>query len=315
MNLSKELNYLPMDQDERIKKFNDHLNSLPIEQLYAEGNKQHKKNEEDFQKLKTALAEDRCNYCGNPLSHFSEKKPCFHWLLKPNGFKKRHFPLLYKQKSFHQLEAYLRWVANCDRPMKNINDLVDEKSSSKFIEETICYKNIEWSFSCSHEDRVGHKDRHEGQIPHYHFQMKVDGNVVINYNGFHIPFADYDEFFFTVKAGKFDRLRARNVQGAGMQDMFDRMSPEEIVDNMEHAEDVGGAELNVDTIIQADEGTTISGDDIADMIEERKRTRVPMAKLVQGLKNVKVQTVISPGPGVPEIAARKRSRGKDKNGD
>jgi anthranilate/para-aminobenzoate synthase component II len=36
-----------------------------------------------------------------------------------------------------------------------------------------------------------------------------------------------------------------------------------------------------------------------------------MAKLVQRLKNVKVQTVISPGPGVPEIAARKRNRGKN----
>ncbi|MFZ4500567.1 MAG: hypothetical protein ACOYMZ_03725 [Minisyncoccia bacterium] len=54
----------------------------------------------------------------------------------------------------------------------------------------------------------------------------------------------------------------------------------------------------------------LSGDDIADMIEERKRTGVSMAKLVQRLKNVKVQTIISPGPGVPEIAARKRNRGK-----
>ncbi len=43
---------------------------------------------------------------------------------------------------------------------------------------------------------------------------------------------------------------------------------------------------------------------------ERKRTGVSMAKLVQRLKNVKVQTFISSGPGVPEIAARKRNRGK-----
>lgn len=302
-----------MSPDDRIKNFNEYLNSIPLEKLHAEGDKQHKKDEEDFQELKTALAEGRCNYCGNPLSHFSEKKPCFHWLLKPNGFKKRHFPLLYEQKSFHQLEAYLRWVANCDKPMKNINDLIEEKSSSKFIEETIRYKNIEWSFSCSHGDRAGHKDRHEGQMPHYHFQMKVDGNVVINYNGFHIPFDDYDEFSFAVKADKFDRLKARHVQGAGMQAMLDHMSPEEIVDNMRHAENEEDAELDVGIMIQADEGTTISGDDIADMIEERKRTGVSMAKLVQRLKNVKVQTVISPGPGVPEIASRKRNRGKDKN--
>jgi hypothetical protein len=300
-----------MSQDDRIKKFNEYLNTIPLEKLHAEGDKQHKKDEQDFQELKTALAEGRCHYCNNPLSHFSEKKPCFHWLLKPNGFKKRHFPLLYEQKSFHQLEAYLRWVANCDKPMKNINDLVEEKSSSKFIEETIRYKNIEWSFSCSHGDRAGHKDKHEGQMPHYHFQMKVDGNVVINYNGFHLPFDDYDEFSFAVKADKFDRLKARHVQGAGMQAMFDHMSPEEIVDGMRHAENEEDAELDVGIMIQADEGTTISGDDIADMLEERKRTGVSMAKLVQRLKNVKVQTVISPGPGVPEIAARKRNRGKN----
>jgi hypothetical protein len=300
-----------MDFEDRVKKFNEHLNSIPLEKLHEEGDKQHKKDEEDFQELKTALAEGRCNYCSNPLSHFSEKKPCFHWLLKPNGFKKRHFPLLYEQKSFHQLEAYLRWVANCDKPMKNINDLVEEKSSSKFIEETIRYKNIEWSFSCSHGDRTGHKDKHEGQMPHYHFQMKVDGNVIINYNGFHIPFDDYDEFSFAVKADKFDRLKARHVQGAGMQAMFDHMSPEEIVDGMRHAENEEDAELDVGIMIQADEGTTISGDDIANMLEERKRTGVSMAKLVQKLKNVKIQTVISPGPGVPEIAARKRNRGKN----
>lgn len=304
---------LSMNPDERIKKFNDHLNSIPLEKLHAESEKQHEKDEKDFQELKAALAEGRCNYCDNPLSHFSEKKPCFHWLLKPKGFKKKHFPLLFQGKSFHQLEAYLRWVANCDKPMKNINDLVEEKSSSKVIEETIRYKNIEWSFSCSHGDRIGHKDRHEGKMPHYHFQMKIDGNVIINYNGFHVLFDDYDGFSFAVKEGKFDRLKAGHIHGAGMQDLFDHMTPEEIVDGMRYAENKEDAELDIGIMIQADEGTTISGDYIADMFEERKRTGVSMAKLVQRLKNVKVQTVISPGPGVPEIAARKRNRGKDKD--
>jgi len=300
-----------MNHDDRIQKFNEHLNTIPLEKLHAEGAKQRKKDEEDFRNLKIALAEGRCHYCNNLLSHFSEKKPCFHWLLKPNGFKKRHFPLLYEQKSFHQLEAYLRWVANCDKPMKNINDLVEEKSSSKFIEETIRYKNIEWSFSCSHGDRAGHTDKHDGKMPHYHFQMKVNGNVVINYNGFHIPFDDYDEFSFAVKADKFDRLKAKYVQGAGMQAMFDHMTPEEIIDGMRYAENEEDAELDVGIMIQADEGTTISGDDIANMFEERKRTGVSMAKLVQRLKNVKVQTIVSPGPGIPEIAARKKNRGKN----
>lgn len=297
-----------MISDSRIKDFNETLNSIPIEELLAKNSEQHAQDEKDFQELKDALSRGHCNYCGNPLTHFSERKPCFHWLLKPNGFKKRHFPLLFEQKSFHQMEAYLRWTANCEKPMQNINDLVEEKSSSKFIEETIRYKNIEWSFSSSHGDREGHKDKHEGTMPHYHFQMKVDGNVVINYGGFHVPFSDYDEFCFAVKAGKFDRLEGGNIHGAGMQDLFNHLSPEELVEHMRKATDDNDAQFGVSIMIEADEGTTISGDEIADLMEERERTGVSMAKLAQKLKNVKIQTVITPGPGVPEIAARKKHK-------
>ena len=299
-----------MDEDERFNKLNDYLNSLSPEQLAKESEKEHQINERDFQELKTALLKGRCNYCGYPLTHFSERKPCFHWLLKPKGFKKKHFPLLFKNKGFHRLEAYLRWVANCEKPFKNINDLVEEKSSSKVIEETIKYKHLEWSFSCSQGDLAGHKDRQEGRVPHFHFQMKVNGNVIINYNGFHIPFDDYDKFSFAVKNDKFDRLKAKHIHGAGMQTVFDHMTPEELIDGMRYTDDEENADFNVGIMIKADKGTTISGDDIANMIEERKRTGVSMAKLVQRLKNVKAQTIITPGQGVPEIAARKKNRGK-----
>ena len=45
------------------------------------------------------------------------------------------------------LNPYLRWVANsCSKPIQNINDLVVDKSPKKVIEETIRYKNLEWSF-------------------------------------------------------------------------------------------------------------------------------------------------------------------------
>lgn len=298
-----------MISDSQIAIFNKRLNSIPLEELQIKSKEERDRNEKDFQELKTALSKGRCYYCGNLLSHFSEKKACFHWLLKPNGFKKKHFPLLFNKKSFHQLEAYLRWVANCEKPITNINDLVEEKVSSKFIEETIRYKNIEWSFSCSDGDRMGHKDRHEGKMPHYHFQMKIDGNVVINYNGFHIPFREFDDFSFAVKEGKFDRLKSRHIHGAGMQTMFDNITTDEFVDNMRQAENEADAQLDVEIMIKADEGTTISGDDIANLLEERKRTGVSMAKLVKKLKNVEVQTIISPGPGVPEISKREGGRG------
>lgn len=301
------------EKDSHFSKFNERLNGMSLEEMKEKSDKQHAEDEKDFQDLKVALVKGDCHYCKYPLSHFSDKKPCFHWLLNPKGFKKRHFPLLYEQKSFHQLEAYLRWVANCDVPLKNINDLVEEKSSSKFIETTIRYKNLEWSFSCSHGDRAGHKDKHNGKESHYHFQMKVDGLVTINYSEFHIPFVDYDEFSFAVKRGEFDRLKGGHIQGASMQTMFDNLTPEEIVENMVYAENEEDGTFNVGIMLAAGEGSTISGDEIADMFEERKKTGVPMAKLIQRLKNVTAQVMISPGPGVPEIAKRTEHKKARKN--
>ena len=291
------------------KKFNEFLNSIPIEEFHKKNNEQLDKNAQDFKDLKDALSEGICNYCGNPISHFSDRKPCFHWFLKPNGFKTRHFPLLYKIKSYHNINPYLRWVANSDSPIRNINDLVEDKSPSKIIEETICYKNIEWSFSCSHGDYTGHKDKQEGKAPHYHFQMKVDGKIFIKYGQFHIPFSEYDQFCFAVSRGEFDRLKAGHVEGAGMQTFYENFTPEEILNFMTDAgENDSTAQFRTQTLVIADEGTTISGDDLADIFEEHKKTKVPLAKLIRQLKNVTAESYITPGPGVPEIAARKPNR-------
>lgn len=301
----------PIPEQDRYSKFNDLLNSMPLEEMHAKNAQEMKANKKDFEKMREALTRDQCSFCGNPLAHFSTHVPCFHWLLNTTkGFRKKHFPLLYQNKSFHQLEAYLRWIANCEAPAVNINDLVEEKSSSKVIEETIRYKNLEWSFSCSQGCFNGIPHSHNGKFPHYHFQMKVDGLVIINYNGFHIPFNEYDDFSFAVKAGKFDRLRAGHIEGIGMQGMFEHFSPEELLDSMRGTDDeTKHGQFNLQTMIEADEGTTISGDEIADLMEESRRTGIPMAKLSKRLKNVRIVTHILPGPAVPEIAARKRNRG------
>jgi hypothetical protein len=293
-----------MISEERIKKFNDSIVEMSIEEINDKNNIENKKAEEDFKKLKESLSEGKCHYCNNQIDYFSKQKPCLHWLLKPKRFKKKHFPLLYNIKSFHEIEAYLRWVANIEKPFKNISNLIDEKSNSKLIEETIKYKNLEWSFSCSHGDRKGHQGKFEGSMPHYHFQMKEDGNVVINYNGFHIPFVDHDEFCFALKEGKFERLRSVHTHGAGMQELFE-LDPDTFIDNLKVSDDVDSATINTSIMISADEGTTISGDQIADLFEESKATGVSMAKLV---KNIKTQVYIEPGLGVPEIAKRNKNR-------
>lgn len=298
-----------VERNKRNQQLNDYLGSLSDEELLSRNNQQLDQDEKDFNELKESLSKDMCSYCGYSISHFSDKKPCFHWLLKPNGFKKRHFPLLYGIKSYHQLEAYVRWVANTADPIKNINDVTEDNSSNKILESTIKYKNLEWSFSCTKNDFAGHPGRHEGQFPHYHFQMKYNGNVVINYNGFHVPFHDYDFFCFDIKNGTFDKIKAKHIHGAGIQTLMNNFTPEELL-NLAVKSDEANSNIRMQTLITADEGTTISGDDLADLFEESKRTGIPVAKLIQRLSNVSGTTYITPGPAVPEIPQRTPHRKK-----
>lgn len=301
-----------MEDKRNYGKFNEFPNSIPLEELHKRNDEELAKIARGFGEFKNALSQGQCSFCGYPVSHFSEKKPCFHWLLKPNGFKTRHFPLLYRQKSYHQINPYLRWVANSESPVKNINDLAGKRSPSKIIEETIRYKNLEWSFSCTERCMRGdtHRDKNAEPFAHYHFQMRVDGNVIIRYGQFHIPFHEYDHFCFAVARGEFDRLKGGHIEGAGMQALYEQFSPEELLDVMVAATNEDDAQFRTQTLVTADEGTTISGDDLADILEEHKRTKVPIAKLIRRLENVTAESYITLGPGVPEIAARKPNRGK-----
>ncbi len=305
-----------MASEQDYKKFNEYLNKIPLDELHKRNKEELEKTARDFKEFKDALSKGRCSFCGNPITHFSKKVSCFHWLLKPKGFKTKHFPLLYGQKSYHQINSYLRWVANTEHPIKNINDIVEERALSKVIEETIKYKQFEWSFSSSKGDFEGHKNSKEGKMSHYHFQMRIDGNIVIRYRQFHIPFTDYDDFCFAVTRGEFDRIKGGWIEGAGMQSLYENLSPEDLLDMMVAVspEKEKDAQFNTQTVISADEGTSISGDDLADILEEHERTKVPIAKLIRRLKNITATSYITPGQGVPQIAARKPNRGKKKSG-
>jgi len=266
----------------------------------------------EFKDFKTSLRKDECYLCGLKFSSFNIDKPCIHWLLRPEGFKKKHFPSVYKKFDYFQIQAYFRWLANSEVPFRNINDLVEEKSLSKIIENTIKYKNLEWSFSSSPGDYSGHKFRFHGRFPHYHFQMKINGKIFIRYSDFHIPFIDKDLWTFKVKQGQIKGLEYTFGYGVGMQELLDNFSPEEILNLVSTTDDYSKSPLNLTTIIKANSGKTISGDEVANLIKEGKRTGIPLAKLIRKLKNVKAQTIITPGEGVPQISGRRGGRKKKK---
>jgi hypothetical protein len=270
----------------------------------------------EHQAFKRAYDQRNCYLCGDPLTSFDEGKPCAHWLLNPEGFrKKRHFALVTEKYGFHQLQSFLRWLAAQDGGPKNINDLPEE-GTDKLREVTIRYKDLEWSFSCARNDFDGHGSGSH-QSPHYHFQMRHGNRIVIRYNDFHVPFSDQDILEISAEMASPD-LRRRWSHGEGMKDVF----RPEAIDAMLNAGGFnptgeGGGDVHFDYFIKADEGTTMSGDDIYALIEEAKASGVSLGTLLRRgkLPNVTVETYATPGPGVVEQKSRSGRGGKAETGD
>lgn len=145
----------------------------------------------DFQSLKEELEKGNCYLCGKSIDHIDEGTPCFHWFLNPKAKKKQLAKVLNSGKGLLHLYGYLTWVANSEKPFVNIDDTADGIDINKIFETTITYKEFEWSFSLAYSDFEGHQGTNS-DYPHYHLQMKKNGNTVIKFNDFHIPFSDND---------------------------------------------------------------------------------------------------------------------------
>lgn len=278
-----------LSEEEKIKKINDANIKIATEEYF---------------RFKKFLKDDRCYLCEQPFDYFSEVQPCIHWLLRPKEFKKEHFKFVYEEYSYWNIQPYLRWLANSERAFGNINNLVEEKDPSKIIENTITYKNYEWSFSCSNNDLKGHENRNFGNFPHYHFQMKIDGKPFINYSDFHIPFTDYDTWIIAIENGHIPEFKHFQRFGAGMEDILSNTDAEHILDNLKSTDNESEGTFKIETFIEAREGYTISGDEVAKIMDESKRTGITLAKLARKMKNVNIKTIIQPGPAVPKIAGR-----------
>ena len=295
--------------DPQVLRFNKILESMSPEERSALMEKENEKTKRDFEDLKSGLAEGKCSMCGKSIDHFAKTKPCFHWFLSPTKIKKKFFPALFAVKSYHEIEAYLRWVANTEIIGLNINDLVAEKTSSKIIEQTIRYKNIEWSFSCTENDRSGHKNTNSGKNPHYHFQMKVGDNVIIRFSDLHAPFHDYDFYCFAIKDGLFPKLGYQHVHAASVQTLIDTLEPEVLLDHLSSAgDDESKAMFHTDTLIEASGEGGLPMNEILALQKEAKRTGKTLASLLQKskLKNVSATTIITPGEAIPKLAKRKQ---------
>lgn len=295
------------------QQFAKFMAGLTDEQI-EEGNKANFESaQNEFERFKNTYSQGKCYLCHKDLESFSKKIPCIHWLLKPKGFKKKDLVAVSERYGFFQIQSLLRWYANEEAFGKNINNLKEEGTGNKIFEVTIKYKNIEWSFSCAKSDYYGHEKSQHSKHAHYHFQMRVDKRPFINFNDFHLPFSDKDILEIETMNSDIANVKQRFTFGEGMEEL---MTDNDFLDNVVTGEAYTNsnseteAPFKIDSFVFAEEGDTIKGDDLYEIIQEAKAKGVPVASLLHKLPNATAEITVSPGPGVVEQAPR--SGGKRK---
>lgn len=299
-----------MNQDIRSKgqDFAKFIDSLSDEER-ARGNEiDFQRAQQEHEEFVREFGQGRCYLCKKPLGSFSKKTPCPHWLLKPKGFKKNDLPAVAARYGYFQIQSFLRWVANQGAFARNINDMSEESSGTKLFEVTIKYKNIEWAFSCAKSDYLGHATSQHSKHPHYHFQMRIDGRQFINYNDFHLPFSEMDIFNIEAMQTLPGKVRQRFSFGEGIADVLNDDTVEHIVNSSAPTGRREDAPFEIDTIAIAQQGKTISGDALYEIIQEAKSKGVTVASLMHKLPNANTRVIVTPGAGVVEQAPRSRPK-------
>ena len=290
---------MPIDQ-ERTKTF---LKSLTPEQI-AEGNrKEHEESVRQIAEFKKAYTTGRCYLCGEQFDQMrANRRPCTHWLLRRCKFRKNDFFKIVEHYDYHNIAAFLRWCANEEAHLRNINDLESEKSKRKVISYTIRWKNIEWTFDCTENDMNGHGNGPSSR-PHYHFQMRIDGRQFINFNEFHVPLSDRDLFNLNLMSEQ-SVHHGFGSAGVGMQDAVS-VDADMVLEHTEPTENEEEATYHFSTIIEATD-RPLSGDELDEIIQDAKLNKKSFAYMAkEKLRGrASVQTIISPAENIPDIASR-----------
>lgn len=286
-----------------VEQFRQLTASMSEEDFERQHAMEQQRVEEEYAAFEEAYAVGKCYLCGKPFKTISKEKPCVHWLLRQCKFKKKDFPLIYERFGYTQLAAFARWCANQEKAFSRINDLSHEKLGEKVFESTVCWRNIEWTFSCSQNDFDGHGSGHSA-YPHYHFQMRIDKRPFIDFSDFHIPLSEEDLFHLDLTKSASDIFHHDfGVGGMGMEAAMS-IPAEYIIDETEIVHDEDEATYRLQTIMMSDDG--FDGEMLQKMLEESRATGKTMASMAKKYLSDKttVRTVVMPADAVPEIAHR-----------
>jgi hypothetical protein len=110
-------------------------------------------------------------------------------------------------------------------------------------------------------------------------------------------------------------VRKRFAGGTGMGDVLHESTLEQVLTMGRAAttdDEANVAPVELSTIVVAEPGKTIKGEDIYNLIQAAQAENVTVASKLRGLQGANVVTTVSPGPGVVAQAVRcgrKRKRG------
>jgi len=291
-------------------QFVEWLRQLPLEERIKGNDIESARAKESYDNFVDLFGKGMCSLCGKSLKTFSLKAPCLHWFLRPKGLKKKMMAALFKEFSYFRISSYVRWVASIEGYAKNINDIKDEHEGDNVIDFTARYKHLTWSFYCSKSDFQGHPTTSAGKNPHYHMQIQLGGESFIRYSEFHVEFHSSDLYDMELFNNYPDIVKHTYGYGEGMNIFFE---DDEIVEKVAldsvPTENVDEATFNIQSILIAEDGKTISGEKVHEAIVEAKSTGKTVASVLrEKITDANIMTIVSPGPGVPQAMQRTKTK-------
>ncbi|MCK0770120.1 hypothetical protein [Chromohalobacter canadensis] len=297
------------DLQDKAEGIKASIGKLSEEESLAHFEAQRKRYGAEYENFLEHYEKDACYLCGKPFATISKDHPCLHWLLRRCKFKKKDFPKVFENFDLYALSAFLRWVAYAESGSKNINNLKEESSERKIFEITIKWKNIEWTLDCSNNDFAGHVGA-KTEFPHWHLQMRIDGQQFINFNDFHIPFSENDQLKIRLENDPDSGfLHSFGPGGQGMQERMDQLENnfDEFLEDSVSASDPEDGQIHMQSVIKAPDGG-IPGGKIEEALDMARTTGKTLAHcfsvVLKDEEGVSMSTIASPADSVPEIAKR-----------
>lgn len=266
-------------------------------------------NKKDYDAFVSNFKRNRCYECNLKLDVFDDTKVCFHWLLQPGKAKKKDidFNALFQKYGCFRIRAWLRFLANADKPVVNINDVAYD--TKNILEETIRYKDNKWSFFCTPSDLKGHPTGTHGTKPHFHFDMQTNDGQFVKFGENHFNFTDEDLHTIKMRNGEIEDFEYSDMLGIGLKEYIKNFG----IEGLQPASNEDDAMCDVQTIVIAEDGYTLSGDDLVRLFQAAKEKNTVAANLVEQFnKHAAIKKYIVPGKAMPEKRVRTKVRTKKK---